>query len=71
MPAPRFVGMESRLALFESMSKGNGNMEKEAAVRVETHTDKCAAYAVLERLLEGSDSARRRALLELLLAATK
>ena len=71
MPAPRFVGMESRLALFESMSKGNGNMEKEAVARVETNADKRAAYAVLNRLLEGSDSAQRRALLGLLLAATK
>lgn len=46
-------------------------MEKGTVVRVEKDADKRAAFAALDRLLEGTDSAQRRALLLLLLEATK
>lgn len=46
-------------------------MEKGTVVRVEKDTDKRAAFAALDRLLKGADGAQRRALLLLLLEATK
>lgn len=45
-------------------------MEKEADVRAETGADRSAAFAALDRLLDGMSNAQRRALLQLLLAAT-
>lgn len=46
-------------------------MEKGTVVRVEKDADKRDAFAALDRLLEGTDGAQRRALLLLLLEATK
>ena len=46
-------------------------MEKGTVVRVEMFADTRAAFAALDRLLEGTDGAQRRALLLLLLEATK
>ena len=46
-------------------------MEKGTVVRVEKDADKRAAFAALERFLEGTDGAQRRALLLLVLEATK
>ena len=46
-------------------------MEKGTVVRVEKDADKRDAFAALDRLLEGTDGAQRRALRLLLLEATK
>ena len=46
-------------------------MEKGTVVRVEKDADKRDAFAALHPLLEGTDGAQRRALLLLLLEATK
>ena len=46
-------------------------MEKGTVVRVEKDADKRAAFAALDRLLDGLDGAQWRALLLLLLEATK
>ena len=46
-------------------------MEKGTVVRVEKDADKRAAFAALDRLLAGKNGAERRALLLLLLEATK
>ena len=46
-------------------------MEKGTVVRVEKDADKRAGLGALDRLLEGTDGAQRRALLLLLLEATK
>ena len=46
-------------------------MEKDPGVRMEKDADKRAAYAALDRLLAGKNGAERRALLLLLLEATK
>ena len=46
-------------------------MKKGTADRMEKDADKRAAFAALDRLLEGLDGAERRALLLLLREATK
>ena len=46
-------------------------MEKDTTVRMEKDADKRAAYVALDRLLAGMDGTERRALLLLLLEATK
>ena len=46
-------------------------MEKDTTVRMEMVAEKRAVYAALDRLLAGMDGTERRALLLLLLEATK